>query len=84
MNLMNTRLIRVPHYGSHNSISPTNSGFREGKRKYSLARVVARLKKTSEFMIAMQFLVDLEDKLRALFLQIWLWLLLQRFKTVSC
>ena len=59
--------------------------FGEGKRKYSLARVVARLKETAEFMIAMQFLVmNLEYKLRVLFLQIWIRLLSQRFETVSC
>ena len=59
--------------------------FGEGKRKYSLDRVVARLKETAECMIAMQFLVmNLEHKLRVLFLQIWIRLLLQRFETVSC
>jgi len=59
--------------------------FGEGKRKYSLARVVAKLKETAECMIAMQFLVmNLEHKLRVLFIQIWIRLFLQRFETVSC
>lgn len=45
--------------------------FGEGKRKYGLARIYAKLKETSESMIAMQFLVmNLEHKLRVLFVQI--------------
>jgi len=46
--------------------------FGEGKRKYSLDRIFARLKETAECVIAMQFLVmNLEHKLRVLFVQIW-------------
>lgn len=42
--------------------------FGEGKRKYGLARIFAKLKETSECMISMQFLVmNLERKLRVLF-----------------
>jgi IS5 family transposase len=45
--------------------------FGEGKRKYGLARIYAKLKETSECMISMQFLVmNLERKLRVLFVQI--------------
>lgn len=45
--------------------------FGEGKRKYGLARIVAKLEETAESMIALQFLVmNLEHKLRVLFVQI--------------
>ncbi len=45
--------------------------FGEGKRKYGLAKIFARLKETAECVIAMQFLVmNLEHKLRVLFAQI--------------
>lgn len=45
--------------------------FGEGKRKYGLDRIYAKLKGTAECMIAMQFLVmNLEHKLRVLFIQI--------------
>lgn len=45
--------------------------FGEGKRKYGLAKIYARLKETAECVIAMQFLVmNLEHKLRVLFAQI--------------
>jgi len=45
--------------------------FGEGKRKYGLARIFAKLKETSERMIAMQFLVmNLEHRLRVLFVEI--------------
>ena len=44
--------------------------FGEGKRKYSLSRIMARLKETAECVIAMQFFVmNLEHKLRVLFVQ---------------
>jgi IS5 family transposase len=59
--------------------------FGEGKRKYNLGRVAGKLKETAECTIAMQFLVmNLEHKLRVLFLQIWIWLLPQQFEMVSC
>lgn len=46
--------------------------FGEGKRKYSLDRIFARLKETAECVISMQFLVmNLEHKLRVLFVPIW-------------
>lgn len=49
--------------------------FGEGKRKYGLARIAAKLQETAESMIAMQFLVmNLEHKLRVLFVQILNWL----------
>ncbi|MPM66535.1 IS5 family transposase ISDha14 [bioreactor metagenome] len=42
--------------------------FGEGKRKYGLDRIYAKLKETAECMISMQFLVmNLERKLRVLF-----------------
>ena len=45
--------------------------FGEGKRKYSLSRIMARLKETAECVIAMQFFVmNLEHKLRVRFVQI--------------
>ena len=45
--------------------------FGEGKRKYSLSRIMARLKETAESVIDMQFFVmNLEHKLRVLFVQI--------------
>ena len=46
--------------------------FGEGKRKYGLDKIFARLKETAECVIAMQFLVmNLEHKLRVLFAQIF-------------
>jgi hypothetical protein len=49
--------------------------FGEGKRKYGLSRIVARLKETAECVIAMQFLVmNLERKLRILLSQFFIWL----------
>ena len=46
--------------------------FGEGKRKYSLSRIMTRLKGTAECVIAMQFFVmNLEHKLRVLFVQIF-------------
>ena len=45
--------------------------FGEGKRKYGLAKIFARLKETAECVITLQFLVmNLEHKLRVLFAQI--------------
>ena len=49
--------------------------FGEGKRKYGLGRIMARLKDTAECVIAMQFLVmNLERKLRILFARFFCWL----------
>lgn len=49
--------------------------FGEGKRKYGLARIFAKLEETAECMIAMNFLVmNLERKLRVLFAQILFWI----------
>ena len=49
--------------------------FGEGKRKYGLGRILAKLKETSETVIMLQFLVmNLEHKLRVLFAQILFWL----------
>jgi hypothetical protein len=46
----------------------TEGKFGEGKRKYGLARIFARLKETAECVISLQFLViNLEHKLRVLF-----------------
>jgi IS5 family transposase len=46
--------------------------FGEGKRRYGLERVMAKLQETSETVIALQFLVmNLERRLRLLFLQIF-------------
>ena len=47
--------------------------FGEGKRKYGLSRICARLKETAESVISLQFLVmNLERKLRVLFVQLLL------------
>ncbi|HWQ40746.1 MAG TPA: IS5 family transposase [Desulfosporosinus sp.] len=49
--------------------------FGEGKRKYGLSRIAAKLKDTSESVIMLQFLVmNLEHKLRVLFAQILFWI----------
>lgn len=43
------------------------SEFGEGKRKYGLNRIVAKLKETSESVIVLQFIMmNLEQKLRIL------------------
>lgn len=56
--------------------------FGEGKRKYGLDRIYAKLKETAESMIALHFLVmNLERQLRVLFAQI-LWRLLRRHHEV--
>ena len=48
--------------------------FGEGKRKYGLDRIHARLKETAECVIAMQFLVmNLEHKLRLFFAPLLRW-----------
>ena len=53
--------------------------FGEGKRKYGLARIFARLKETAECVITMQFLVmNLERKLRVLFVHIFYMLFLDK------
>lgn len=45
--------------------------FGEGKRKYGLGRIMAKLKNTSETVIMLQFIImNLEHKLRVLFFQI--------------
>ena len=57
--------------------------FGEGKRKYSLSRIMARLKETAESVIAMQFFVmNLEHKLRVLFVQIFNMLFNQETRAV--
>ena len=57
--------------------------FGEGKRKYGLARIFARLKDTAECVIAMQFLVmNLERKLRILFVQFWNFVLSDRDEVI--
>ena len=57
--------------------------FGEGKRKYSLSRIMARLKETAESVIAMQFFVmNLEHKLRVLFVQIFNMLFKREIRTV--
>ncbi|MZP31491.1 IS5 family transposase [Heliobacterium undosum] len=59
--------------------------FGEGKRKYGLACIMARLKETAECMISMQFLVmNLEHKLRVLFVQFWLRMMAGTFKPSFC
>lgn len=46
--------------------------FGEGKRKYGLGRVMARLQDTSASVIALKFLVmNLENRLRVLFISFW-------------
>ena len=57
--------------------------FGEGKRKYSLSRIMARLKETAGCVIAMQFFVmNLEHKLRVLFVQIFNMLFRREITTV--
>jgi IS5 family transposase len=57
--------------------------FGEGKRKYGLDRIYAKLKETAESMIAMHFLVmNLEHLLRVLFVQ-FLWRLFGRSTTFT-
>lgn len=47
--------------------------FGEGKRKYGLSRIYAKLKETAESVISLQFLVmNLDSKLRVLFVQMQL------------
>jgi len=47
--------------------------FGEGKRRYGLARIMAKLQETSESVIILQFLVmNLEHRLRLLFIRFWL------------
>jgi hypothetical protein len=47
--------------------------FGEGKRRYGLARIMAKLQATSESVIVLQFLVmNLEHRLRLLFIRFWL------------
>lgn len=47
--------------------------FGEGKRRYGLGRIMARLKETAASVICLQILVmNLEHKLRILFCQLWL------------
>ncbi|MHC1759890.1 MAG: transposase [Negativicutes bacterium] len=54
--------------GARNSVE---GKFGEGKRKYSLDRIFARLKETAECVIAMQFWVmNVEHKPRVLIVQI--------------
>jgi IS5 family transposase len=49
--------------------------FGEGKRRFGLGRVRARLSNTSQTVIALQFLVmNLEKRLRALFFSIFRWI----------
>ena len=55
----------------------------EGKRKYGLACIFAKLKETSECVISMQFLVmNLEHKLRVLFARILFRLFRPKFEAV--
>ncbi|MFZ3131090.1 MAG: transposase, partial [Desulfosporosinus sp.] len=58
--------------------------FDEGKRKYSLNRIFAKLKETAESMIAMHFLVmNLERQLRVLFFQ-FLQMLFRSRDSMAC
>ncbi|MHC1761009.1 MAG: IS5 family transposase [Negativicutes bacterium] len=62
-----TKIVRQD-VGARNAVE---GKFDEGKRKYSLDRIFAKLKETAECVIAMQFLVmNLEPKLRVLIVQI--------------
>lgn len=57
--------------------------FGEGKRKYGLDRIYAKLKETAESMIVMHFLVmNLEHQLRVLFVQFF-WRLIGRSTTLT-
>jgi IS5 family transposase len=59
-------------------------GFGVCKRRYSLARIMARLKETAESVICLQFLVmNLEHRLRSLYCHFF-WRLFEAFSEVSC
>jgi len=65
--------------GERNAVE---SKFGEGKRRYGMARIMARLKETAESVIYMQFLVmNLEHKLRVL-LSFFLGRLLQHYLAI--
>jgi hypothetical protein len=58
------KLLERQDYSERNAVE---SKFGEGKRHYSLARIMARLKETAECVICLQFLVmNLEHRLRVL------------------
>lgn len=60
--------------------NPIEGKFGEGKRKYGLGRISARLQKTSETVISLQFLVmNLEKVLRDTFLPIFQYWMRQHF-----
>jgi IS5 family transposase len=59
------------------------SKFGEGKRKYNLGRIFARLKEAAASIIFMQFLVmNLEHKLRVLFVQFLITMLGQKNRAI--
>ena len=59
-------------------------GFGVCKRRYGLARIMARLKETAESVIALQFLVmNLEHRLRLLYCH-FIYAILEAFRSRSC
>jgi hypothetical protein len=63
--IRNIERLELQDMGERNAIE---GGFGVGKRKYGLARIMARLKETSESVIVLQFIVmNLEHRLRVLF-----------------
>lgn len=80
-------LLRQQHRQERQDSSLRNAvegKFGEGKRIYSLGRIMARLQSTSETVIAMQLLVmNLEKRLRSLFVKIFKVLLKQCFRFIQ-
>lgn len=75
-----TLIESIEHYKERNAVE---GKFGEGKRKYGLSRIAAKLKETAESMIALQFLVmNLEHKLRVLFTQILYWIFGQENRVI--
>jgi hypothetical protein len=76
-------LLRQQYHQEHQDSGIRNAvegKFGEGKRFYGLNRIMAHLQSTSETVIAMQLLVmNLEKRLRSLFVQIFKVLLKQHF-----
>ena len=80
-------LLRQQHHQERQDSSLRNAvegKFGEGKRLYGLGRIMARLRSTSETVIAMQLLVmNLEKRLRSLFIRIYKVLIKQCFRPIQ-
>ena len=79
--------MRQQYHQEHQDSSLRNAvegKFGEGKRFYGLNRIMARLQTTTETVIAMQLLVmNLEKRLRSLFIQIFKVLLKRYFRFIQ-